>query len=191
MKKLVAVMGTMMLLSGLLFADSALAGRVKKRQVRQKKRIHQGVRSGELTRGETKALKKEQRRIQKAKRRARSDGKVTKKERARLEHMQDRSSRHIYRAKHNERDRSGRPQANRVDRREHHQKKRIHQGVKSGELTYGETKRLTKEQRRIHKAERRAKSDGMVTANERARLEHMQDRSSKHIYRAKHNEKTQ
>lgn len=89
--------------STLLKVDAALAGRVKNRQVRQQKRIHQGVHSGELTKRETVRLNREQRHISRAKKRAWSDGELTPRERARLEKKQDRASRHVYRAKHNDR----------------------------------------------------------------------------------------
>ncbi len=101
MKKLAIVMVAMVF--ALVTVDAALAGRVKNRQVKQQKRIHQGVNSGELTRRETVRLKKEQRHINRAKKRALSDGELTRKERIRLEKKQDRASRHVYRAKHNER----------------------------------------------------------------------------------------
>ena len=81
--------------------------------------------------------------------------------------------------------------ARRMDRREHRQNARIANGEASGQLTRGETRKLAKEQGRIHRAEARAESDGVVTGREKAHIEHMQDRASKDIYRAKHNDKTQ
>ncbi len=84
-----------------LMSHEAWAGRVGKRQHRQSSRICQGIKSGQLTRSETRALACEQRHIQRAKARAWSDGKLTKKEKVRLEIMQDRASQHIYRLKHN------------------------------------------------------------------------------------------
>ncbi len=101
MKKLAIVMTAMVF--ALVTVDAATAGRVKNRQVRQQKRIHQGVHSGELTKRETVRLQKEQRHINRARKRALSDGELTRKERVRLERKQDRASRHVYRAKHNER----------------------------------------------------------------------------------------
>lgn len=88
-----------------VWIDAAFAGRVKNRQIKQQKRIHQGIHSGELTKGEVHKIQREQKRLQKSKRQAWSDGKLTPKERVRLEHRQDRASRHIYRAKHNDIDR--------------------------------------------------------------------------------------
>jgi hypothetical protein len=90
-------------LAMMLMADTALAGRVGDRQVRQSKRIHQGVDSGQLTAGETRRLVKEQHRLQHRKKAAWSDGQLTAQERLRLEAAQDRASVHIYKAKHNDR----------------------------------------------------------------------------------------
>ena len=101
MKKLAIVMVAMVF--ALVTADAAMAGRVKNRQVKQQKRIHQGAQSGELTKREARRLQKEQRHINRAKKRALSDGELTRNERIRLERKQDRASRHIYRGKHNDR----------------------------------------------------------------------------------------
>lgn len=73
-----------------------------------------------------------------------------------------------------------------LDRREHNQRERIQQGVQTGELTRPEAHRLVKGERKLHRQERRAKSDGEVTAAERARLQHSADRMSHRIYRQKH-----
>jgi len=101
MKKGSSIIVTMLVLSGLLLTDAAFAGRVGKRQVRQQKRIYQGIASDQLSAKEVRRLQREQRRIQRSKRKARSDGELTAKERLRLERQQNRASRHIYRAKHN------------------------------------------------------------------------------------------
>lgn len=74
----------------------------------------------------------------------------------------------------------------RLDRREHHQAHRLAQGVKSGELTRPETRRLARGEVRLHRNEARAKSDGVVTARERARLQHEANVESSRIYRQKH-----
>lgn len=75
--------------------------RVTKRQVRQQARIEQGVKGGELTRHETKALERQQGKIAVDKRKAKSDGVVTPKERVKLAKEQNRANRRIYRLKHN------------------------------------------------------------------------------------------
>ena len=83
-------------------AGPAWAGTIKKRQVHQQQRIHQGVVSGELTKKECISLEKQQRRIQRAKKAAWSDGSLNKAERVRLHTMQENSSARIYRLKHND-----------------------------------------------------------------------------------------
>jgi hypothetical protein len=85
---------------------------------------------------------------------------------------------------------SANPITPRVDRREARQHARIQQGVRSGELTRGERLRLGEGQMHVRRMERRAKSDGVVTPRERARLGHAQNRQSRHIYRLKHNDRT-
>jgi hypothetical protein len=77
-----------------------------------------------------------------------------------------------------------------LDRREHNQAARIHQGVKSGELTRPETRRLVAGEARLRANEARAKADGNVTAAERARLQAEANRMSKRIYRQKHDAQT-
>ncbi|MCC6290040.1 MAG: hypothetical protein IT249_19340 [Chitinophagaceae bacterium] len=73
---------------------------VHKRQVNQQKRIAGGVKDGELTKRETVKLETRQAKIQNDKKEAKADGVVTKQERAKLHREQKRSSRAIYRQKH-------------------------------------------------------------------------------------------
>ena len=75
--------------------------RVKARQEVQQNRIKEGIASGELTRSETRRLAKEQRIIQRAKRKVKADGVVTKRERIGLNRMQNKASRDIRRQKNN------------------------------------------------------------------------------------------
>ena len=100
MKKLAILI--VMMISLFITDDMAQAGRVGNRQIKQQKRIHQGMASGELIPREALRLEKEQRCIQKTKQEALKDGKVTPKERLSLEQQQNRANRHIYRLKHNE-----------------------------------------------------------------------------------------
>ncbi len=101
MRKLV-ILTFIMMISLFLSVNMTQAGRVGNRQVKQQNRIHQGLKSGELTKKEALRLEREQRRIQKTKREAIKDGELTPKERLRLERQQNRASRHIYRSKRNE-----------------------------------------------------------------------------------------
>jgi hypothetical protein len=74
----------------------------------------------------------------------------------------------------------------RLDAREHNQRDRIAQGIRSGELTRPEARRLVRGEVRLRRHERLAKSDGTVTRAERYRLERHADRMSTRIFRKKH-----
>jgi polyhydroxyalkanoate synthesis regulator phasin len=73
-----------------------------------------------------------------------------------------------------------------IDQRQARQEQRIDQGVASGQLTPRETRRLTREQGAIDKAESKAKADGTVNAQERHKLHEMQNKASRDIHRQKH-----
>jgi hypothetical protein len=77
-----------------------------------------------------------------------------------------------------------------LDAREAQQRARIHNGVVSGELTRPEARRLAAGQVHLNRAEARAKADGVVTARERARLQHEANQQSRRIYRQKHDVQT-
>lgn len=74
----------------------------------------------------------------------------------------------------------------RIDQRQANQEKRIDQGVAGGQLNEHEANRLNKQQEHVNRLEDKAKSDGVVTKKERARIGHAQDRTSRHIGRQKH-----
>lgn len=74
-----------------------------------------------------------------------------------------------------------------VDKREHRQGVRIWHGVANGSLNLRETGRLLRGQVRVRAAERRFKSDGIVTPRERFRLHRKLNRQNRRIYRFKHN----
>jgi hypothetical protein len=71
--------------------------------------------------------------------------------------------------------------------RQGNQQERIGQGVTSGALTAGETRRLNREQARIQNTKTRAWRDGALAKGERVHLTRMQNNASRHIARAKHN----
>ena len=85
--------------SGLVYGQNI--PKIDKRQKNQKTRIVKGVKSGELTKKETKQLAKQQANIRKMERRAKKDGVVTTKEKARLHKAQNKASRNIKRKKNN------------------------------------------------------------------------------------------
>lgn len=78
-----------------------------------------------------------------------------------------------------------------IERRDARQDQRIHDGVRDGSLTRGEANRLEHGQDRINRYEARARSDGVVTPHERGRIDQMQNRESRGIHDARHNERTQ
>ena len=94
-----------MFLVGFSFTTQAQTTKKKvvKTQINQQKRIKNGVRSGELTRGETKRLQKQQVNIQRTKRKAAADGVITRKEKAIIRTKQAKASKNIARKKHNNR----------------------------------------------------------------------------------------
>jgi hypothetical protein len=77
-----------------------------------------------------------------------------------------------------------------VDRRQTKQRARIRDGRRNGELTRRESGRLKQEQRQVNRLDRRFGSDGRYSPRERRVLEKKQDRASRHIGRAKHNDRT-
>ena len=64
---------------------------------------------------------------------------------------------------------------------------RIKQGVRSGELTRHETRKLVKQQKNIRQDVREAKSDGVVTADEKQEIKQEKRQAKRNIYRKKHN----
>lgn len=80
-----------------------------------------------------------------------------------------------------------------VGRRQENQQDRIAQGVKSGQLTAGETAHLERNEARINKEVRndRAANGGKLTAQEKRQVNRQLDRQSRQIYRDKHNARKQ
>ena len=74
----------------------------------------------------------------------------------------------------------------RLNHRQEHQQKRIAHGVKNGELTAKETAKLETREAKIQHDKRVAKSDGNVSSVERRKLRREENRTSRAIYRQKH-----
>src|SRR5690349_6585328 len=83
--------------------------------------------------------------------------------------------------------------AQEIQKRKENQQDRIAQGVKSGELTAGETANLERKEARVNREIRRdrAKNGGTLTPKERRRINRQQNRLSRQIYRDKHNARKQ
>lgn len=73
-----------------------------------------------------------------------------------------------------------------IDKRQETQQKRIEQGIQSGELNQREAARLQREQNRIEAMENKALADGTLSKAEKRRLQRRLNKSSRHIYREKH-----
>jgi hypothetical protein len=73
-----------------------------------------------------------------------------------------------------------------IDQRQANQEQRVDHGIASGQLNKREADRLNNQQGHINKMEDKAKSDGVMTNKERARIVAAQDRAARHIAREKH-----
>jgi methionine-rich copper-binding protein CopC len=165
---------------------------IAQRKDNQQDRIAQGIDSGQLTAGETKNLETKEADLNKEEHTMRSedDGHLTAADRAKLNNQQNRLSNQIYDDKHN---------ANvahygngEIGQRQQNQQDRIAQGVKSGELTAGETARLENQQQGINReigADKQA-NGGKLTGLDKKAINQSQNRASRNIYNKKHNGKT-
>jgi hypothetical protein len=167
---------------------------VNARQFSQQQRIGQGVGSGKLTPRETVRLEREQARIRAEERRYKSDGVLTRAERADLQRDLNAANRHIYNEKHDGQNmpwaggQPGNPTTRDpgVNARQYNQQGRIAQGIRSGELTRDEAAELRQEQRAVRQEERLYKSDGVLTKAERKDLHQDLNAASGNIYEEKH-----
>ena len=69
------------------------------------------------------------------------------------------------------------------------QQQRIGNGVRSGQMTAGETTHIEHQERALNHEERnmRAADNGRLTRSDRSTLQHQQNQESRRIYRVKHN----
>jgi len=183
------------LLAALLMGSGAAAfaqtpANTVQRDINQDQRIEQGLKSGALSTKEATSLEREESRVDQMQSKALKDGKLTPAEQAKLNQAQNKVSRDIYADKHNSV--TGNPQSASSQRmqadvqRNINQQQRIENGVQNGSLTNRETAKLERGQAKVAKAEARAGSDGHVDASEQARVQHAENRQSKHIYHQKH-----
>lgn len=73
-----------------------------------------------------------------------------------------------------------------INHRQAHQQVRISQGIRSGELTHREARRLESHEGKIQADKLFAKSDGNVTPAERRQLNRELNRTSRSIHQQKH-----
>jgi hypothetical protein len=173
---------------------AAAPATINQRKENQQDRIANGIQSGELTAGETKNLEKKESNLNQEERDMRKldNGHLTAADRATLNQQQNKLSNNIYKDKHNARVQNTDPKSE-VGQRQRNQQERIAQGVKSGQLTAGETAHLEGREAHINKEvhNERAANGGKLTSAERRQVNRQEDRTSRAIYRKKHNGRVQ
>jgi hypothetical protein len=167
---------------------------INQRKENQQDRIANGVKSGELTAGETANLEKKESSLNQEEHDMRKldNGKLTAGDKATLNQQQNKLSNQIYDDKHNSAVQNTDPKSE-VGKRAENQQDRIAQGVKSGQLTAGETAHLESNEAKINKEVHndRAANGGKLTPQERRQVNRQQNRESRQIYRDKHNGRRQ
>ncbi len=162
---------------------------VQQRKENQQDRIANGIQSGQLTAGETKNLETKEAGVNKeeAGMRASDNGKLTSADRTKLQNQQNHLSNQIYTDKHNaatQHNGSGQ-----IGQRKENQQDRIANGVRSGQLTAGETAKLENKQQGVNRtvAGMRQANGGKLTAADKTAVNKQQNKASKQIYAKKHN----
>jgi hypothetical protein len=167
---------------------------IQDRKENQQDRIANGVKSGELTAGETSNLEKKEATLNQEERdmRAEDNGKLTAADKTTLNQQQNKLSNQIYQDKHNAAVQNTDPKSE-VGKRAENQQDRIAQGVKSGQLTAGETAHLENKEAKINQEVRsdRAANGGKLTPQEKKQVNRQQNQASRQIYRDKHNSRRQ
>ena len=175
-------------------AAPATSQSINQRKENQQDRIANGVKSGELTAGETTNLEKKESSLNQEERDMRKldNGKLTSTDKSTLNQQQNKLSNQIYDDKHNAAVQNTDPKSE-VGKRAENQQDRIAQGVKSGQLTAGETAHLESGESKINKevSNDRKANGGKLTPEERKQVNRQQNRESRQIYRDKHNGRRQ
>jgi hypothetical protein len=166
---------------------------VAQRKENQQDRIAQGVKSGQLTAGETRKLETKEAAINGETKadRAANGGKLTAEEKKQINGQQNKLSKQIYSDKHNAS--TAHYGNSKVGQRQENQQDRIAAGTKSGQLTAGETAKLENQQKGINQQVKadRAANGGRLTSGEKQQVRKEQNAASKNIYNKKHNSKTE
>jgi len=180
------VLSTMM---AAVAASAIYAQEIKDRKENQQDRIANGVESGQLTAGETANLEHKEAGLNKEIRNDReaNGGNLTNNEKAQINRQQNRLSNQIYNDKHNAA--TAHYGNNEVGARRENQQDRIAQGMKSGQLTAGESAKLEGQESRINREVRndRKANGGNLTNKQKAQINRQQNRESARIYNKKHN----
>ena len=171
-----------------VMAASAQPNLVNQRRENQQDRIAQGMKSGQLTAGETGNLETKEAAINQEVHtdRTLNGGKLTGQERQTVNQQQNQVSNQIYADKHNAVKQP--TPTTEVGVRRQNQQSRIANGVASGKLSAGQTARLEKGETAINKEVKtdRSAKGGTLTAAQRTQVNQQQNQMSGKIYRAKH-----
>ncbi len=185
MKNILIVMATAAALAACAFGQATEVG---KRRENQQDRIAQGVKSGQLTAGETANVEKREAAINQEVHadRALNGGHLTQQEQRAVNRQQNHLSNRIYADKHNAA--TQHYGNNEVDARRKNQQTRIANGISSGKLTAGQTARLEQGEKAINHEVRtdRSLNGGNLTPAEKKQVNRQQNTASRKIYRAKH-----
>jgi len=188
------VMGLMLPVAAQTSDSATPPATINQRKENQQDRIANGIQDGQLTSGETRNLEKKESNLNQEERDMRKldNGHLTTADRATLNQQQNQLSHNIYKDTHNARVQSTDPKSE-VGQRERNQQERIAQGVKSSQLTAGETSRLEGRESAINKEvhNERAANGGSLTPAERRQVNRQEGRTSRAIYRKKHNAREQ
>jgi hypothetical protein len=173
----------------LLSAPVARSQEIQDRKENQQDRIGQGVQDGQLTAGETARLEGKESALNHEEHNMRQldNGKLTTQDRKTLNQQQNKLSNQIYTAKHNNWT-QGTPKGE-IGQRKENQQDRIAQGIKSGQLTAGETANLERKESSLNKEEHnmRQLDNGKLTGQDKKTLNQQQNHLSKQIFNKKHN----
>jgi len=171
------------------FAAMGLAqsSEVGQRKENQQDRIAQGVKSGELTAGETANLEKKESAVSQEVKtdRALNGGKLTGAEKKQVNRQQNRLSGQIATDKRNAA--TQHDGNNEVDSRRENQQDRIASGIASGKLNAAQASKLENGESAINQEVHtdRTLNGGKLTAAERKQVNRQQNVASQKIYRAK------
>jgi hypothetical protein len=165
---------------------------IQQRKQNQQNRVANGIKSGQLTAGETKNLEKREANLNRNERqmRAADGGKLTGADRKQLNSQENRISGKIYQDKHNAQ--TAHYGNNQVGQRRMNQQNRIANGIRSGQMTPGEAARQEGREQGLNReiSGMRQVNGGKLTPGEKALVNQQQNKQSRQIYNEKHNDKT-
>jgi hypothetical protein len=181
--------GTMMAAAAItVMTAAAQTGKVDQRRENQQDRVAQGIKSGQLTAGETAKVESREAAINQEVRtdRTLNGGKLTGQEKQIVNRQQNQVSKQISAGKHNVNTQPA-PKTE-VGARRENQQDRIASGVASGKLGAGQAARLEKGESSISKEVKadRSANGGKLTPAEKQQVNRQQNQESRKIYRARH-----